>query len=611
MKSSEPQVLIIDNATTCAMRVKTLINMHEANALLVHWSDWDYFVERSNLDLNPCLLIFEQSIPQYLMERVIELLPNTPLFLLLTDKSNEPDWLQPQPINPLPSNLTDFEVLALLEPYWSEERNINLPAVLILDNANESSFYIHQQLSEAGIPCQLANRLNPSVLEHTDMLVVNIEDFSKRKNQITKLKKTNSELGVICYGKESSIVNLEFVQFAVLHHLDLVLTHEQLTKRWLIQFYRVWRKRAEEKEAHLIAKKFETSLTRLLEKSLVMRVLFENSMDGVVCFDEQGQILKCNKGFSELLGVQLNKVKQENLFNWFAPQSKSDLRLATEERQFVQQQVLELQVKHQQNIMIPVSVSINKVNVQGDFVFVAVLRNNTSYHLQKKLLVQKNVQLDHKSKQLKQRNKFVENQTIIKERKRNAFSLKVLDFISNTALPQADIEKKLSNIQTYFQLKLGQQEKVKTLESLKLHVGSTIEKFEDMLTSREIVISLAELRDVHIHINKEHLDKLLFELFDNCIRYSMKGSSIQVSSYLDDEVTKLAIADTGIGMLEQNKAMLLDMEEANLHCKTGLHTGLPLIKALAEYNDCEIVIEDSYNNMQTTGSKFTLCIPTV
>jgi signal transduction histidine kinase len=91
----------------------------------------------------------------------------------------------------------------------------------------------------------------------------------------------------------------------------------------------------------------------------------------------------------------------------------------------------------------------------------------------------------------------------------------------------------------------------------------------------------------------------------------MKGSSIQVSSYLDDEVTKLAIADTGIGMLEQNKAMLLDMEEANLHCKTGLHTGLPLIKALAEYNDCEIVIEDSYNNMQTTGSKFTLCIPTV
>lgn len=609
MKLSEPLVLIIDNATTCSMRIKTLINMHEARAKLVHWSDWDFFAEHQEQDLEPCLVIFEQSIPQYLMERVIELLPNTPLFLLLTDKSKEADWLLPHPINPLPSNLTDFEVLALLEPYWSEERNINLPSVLILDNANESSFFIHQQLSEAGIPCQLANRLNPSLLEQTDMLIVNIEDFSKRKNQIIKLKKANSEVGVICYGKESSLISLDFVQFAILHHLDLVLTHEQLTKRWLSQFYRVWRKRAEEKDAHLVANKFASALTKLLEKTLVMQVLFETSMDGVICFDPKGQVLKVNNGFCELLGMKLETVASGNLFSWFSPQSRADLKRAITDQQFVQQQVIELQLKHQQNIMIPVSVSINKVNAQGRFVFVAVLRNNTSHHLQKKLLVQKNVQLDHKSKQLKQRNQFVENQTIIKERKRNAFSLKVLDFISSTSLPQDQVDKKLHNIQTYFQLKLGQQEKVKVATNLKQRLDSIKDKFQEVLNSRNIVMSLTDVEDTDVLINAEHLDKLLFELLDNCVRYSMKGSSIHVSSYVDDDSVKLTIADTGIGMLEQNKAMLLDMEEANAHCKSGLHTGLPLVKALADYNDCEIIITDSYDNMQSTGSKFSISFP--
>jgi len=298
MNDSKKQVLIVDNATTCAMRIKTLVNIHGAIAKIIHWSDWEHFLQQSS-DLQPCLVVVEETVPRYVIESIVEHLPTPPFFLLINTHSKVKDWGLNKPINPLLSSLSNFEIIALLEPYWSEEKSISLPSVLILDDNPTTSFKINEDLSEANIPCRVSNRIESAYLNDIDMLLVNMSELDKRQRQIVKVKGANPSVGVITYCESSNIADIKFVQFALNHQLDLALTIEQLNGAWVAEFYRVWRQKAESRDRQLVAEQVESSLDKLLEKSLVMQVLFANSMDGVVSFTEDGQILRFNNGFCE------------------------------------------------------------------------------------------------------------------------------------------------------------------------------------------------------------------------------------------------------------------------------------------------------------------------
>ena len=603
------QVLIIDNATTCAMRIKTLVNIHGASAKLVHWTDWDYF-EQHEANLSPCLVIIEESIPQYLVEKIVHVLPLTPLFLLMNNRVKQKKWSLNKPISPLSSSLSNFELMAILEPYWSEEKNINLSSVLILDETNEISIAIQQTLSGAGITCLIMNRLNTPAIANLDMLMVNVTELTKRKKQIEKVRKENPSVGVICFGEKNVLTSLQFVQYAMRVHLDLALTYQQLNKKWLNQFYQVWREKAEYKDKQLVAKQVETSLDRLLEKSLVMHVLFANSMDGVVCFDASGNILKYNNGYSELLGVTFDAVQQGSVYDWLTPQSKTYLKQAVNNEHLVQQQVLDLQVRHEHNVMIPVSAALNKINFHGNFVFVAVMRNNTNQHLQTKILVQKNAQLDHRSKQLAIHSEVTEKQMLLNDRKQSAFMLSMMETLLDKRLSESQLTAKLKNLKQYFQLQLGQQDQIAQNLCLKTMLEQIVENSQSSLDFSQIKVIADVNPEIKVRFNAEHLDQLFTELFNNSIGNSVKGSAIeiQVGSKSEDKV-EILYTNTGMGILDHNQKMMFDLAEANINCTGKLHTGLPLVKALIEFNHGHIQVNNWFQQNQVTGVQFVLTMP--
>ncbi|NVK25802.1 MAG: PAS domain S-box protein [Gammaproteobacteria bacterium] len=603
-------VLIIDNATTCSMRLKVLIQIHGVMASIVHWSDWEEDAPRF-LDKPNCLVVIEQSVPKFVVQSVASKLPNLPFFLLFNGKDSQPKWHIEKQVNPLSSSLSNFELISLLEPFWAEEKAIHLPATLILDESPEVSFNISQTLADANIPCQISNDINVSTIADVDLVMVNVGDYIERTQQLEKIVSVLPNVGIIAYGTRAQLTDLEFVQFALRHKITEIITFEQLQNNWLNKFYRAWRASAEQADTALVNEHIQSSLDHLLEKNLVLKVLFETALDGVVCFDIDGQMSRMNTGFTELIGSSVEKLIGANLFKRLSHQSRVELSQILQRKQLIQQQVVDLQLVHEHNVLIAVSASINKINFQDQSVFVAVMRNNTNQQLNAKLLLQKNVQLEHQAKRAEQKNRQLIEKSRSVERNKNAF---MVDFSKYLALnlPQqpSDMQRKVHNIETYFSIEAGQESNKATSFLLSDVLKAQLEELSALLNSSNIAVKLSVMDFQKIRFGKQHLERVLSEVLTNAIKYSPQGGVIQIKQFINSSKhIELEISDTGEGILDHQQSLLFDLYEANLPGTLDIHTGLPLAKKLLQLHNSDIRIENNVADGRVIGTSFILTLP--
>ncbi len=607
MVASKKQVLIIDNATTCAMRIKTLVNIYGGFAQILHWSDWQHFLQKPDR-LIPCLIVVEESVPLSVIDSVLDTFSEFPLFLLINHNSEPELWTFNHPVTPILSSLSNLELVSLLQPYWREDSVIALPNVLVLDDQPNLSYRLSQNLSAANIPCRIADDITNICLNEVDMVLVNVTDLTKRAEQITRLKSANSTVGVIAYGAEPSLTNFDFVQFSLRQKLDLALSLEQLEGTWLASFYQVWHDKAQDREQQHLTEQVASSLANLLEKSLVMQVLFASSMDGVVSFSQQGDILKLNNGFCELVGEVKTQVLQTNIFAWLSLQSRQELQQLLSSEHLVQQQVLELQLQHKHHINIPVSVAINKINVHGTFVYVAVMRNNTSLQLQHKLLIQKNAQLEHRARELKRQLQVSADLNRINERKRHAFMLDLSNYTLNQGESlSSQIKAKINNLSQYYQVRLRRQQSTPKPIYVSQILNQLLAEYAEVLSAKALNVELEISKFLQVLFDPEQIAQVFNELLSNAIHFSHRNSTITIShSLLSSTFVEVSISDRGAGILEHKQIQLFDLYEANSSGNEHLSTGLPLVKALIQANGGEIYVDNHYLDGEVIGAVFKL-----
>ena len=609
MPRAVKNVLIVDNATTCAMRIKILVNIHGAKANVVHWTDWQE-VAVKYAEQPPCLVIIEETVPNFVAEMVVEQLSLLPFFLLFNSNKKQKTWTLNKQVNPLSSSLSNFELMTLLEPYWAEEKAINLPSVLILDDAVDSSYKITQELSDANIPCRIVDRVSLATIKDVDMVLVNVACSDKRVKQLIKIKEAYPLIGILAYGEVEQLSQYEFIKFALKYNIsDLFLSSELDNSKWLAKFYAAWSKRAELKDQQLVSERVQTSLDTLLEKSLVMEVLFANSLDGLVAFKEDGSILKCNDGFSELLGYVKEQVSSANIYRLLSLQTRSQLQDLLESEHLIQQQVLDLQLKHQHNVLIPVSCAINRINFHGLFVYVAVMRNNTNQQLQQKILVQKNVQLEHRVREISRQREICTEMSRKSTRKKNAFMISFTDFLSKSDSNKVHINK-INNVNLYLKVESGQESCHPKPIHLKPLVESALAHFHSVIKEADLSFKVSINEKQQVVFCQKHLEKILIELVNNSIQYTLHGGKIDIKlSGLSDQQVELSFADTGIGILEHRQLQLFDLYEVNSHDLGGISTGLPLVKALMQLNRGEVYVDNHSLKGEVIGTVVTLKIP--
>lgn len=609
VKKKNKQVLIVDNATTSAMRLKALIDVHGAEGRLLHWSDID-LIPKATSSKQVCLLVIEETVPTFVVEQVVESFASVPLFLLFSG-DRIVNWNIEKAINPLSMSLSNYELMAMLEPYWVEEKAINLPEVLLLDSQSQSAYLCSKLLFSTNINSAVSDDVVDVHLNEFDMLLANISDNPNRIQQIVKAKRANPYLGVLLYGDEKDFCGFEFIQDANLVGIDDVIAVDKIDQELLPRFNRVWRKVAEFRDDQLVLTQNQHNMEQLLEQSLVLKVLFAGSIDGIVAFNSSGDIRRVNDSFSELLGYELEFMSTHNFYSCLNPASKQTLHDVLHGDYLQQQQVIDLKLVHKHRVEIPVSAAINRINFHGEYIFVAVTRNVSAQYLQEQILLKKNAQLEHQVKECK-KNQDINDEMVRKgQRARSAFLAKMSRLAaSNLSDTGEQWHKKLKNIDTMMRCEANSLALEQTQVDVRSIVDRVMNRFTEPAESQGVHFCLEEPEWLCVtKFDQTHLDMMLEEIIDNAIRYNLPRGEVRAYFEQIEGRLLLNICDTGVGVLDFKHQQIVDLYQANLADDDNLYTGLPLATALMEYNGGKIYCDNYISDNKVCGTRIILEFP--
>lgn len=145
--------------------------------------------------------------------------------------------------------------------------------------------------------------------------------------------------------------------------------------------------------------------------------------------------------------------------------------------------------------------------------------------------------------------------------------------------------------------------------SLKQTIDEIVKTLAPLSSKKDQSLETSHIGDVVIQADKGKLKQILLNLIGNAIKFTPSGGSINISSYLKDEMANIQIKDTGIGISPEDQKKLfepfkqLDSNLSREHTGTGL--GLSLVKKLVELHNGTVSVESETEK----GSTFTVSLP--
>ena len=126
---------------------------------------------------------------------------------------------------------------------------------------------------------------------------------------------------------------------------------------------------------------------------------------------------------------------------------------------------------------------------------------------------------------------------------------------------------------------------------------------------QELIIDTARVTDENIMCDKLRLDQVLLNLVSNAVKYTPKGSCIDISAKREGDLVKIRIADDGEGIKQEDKEKLFDKfyrgSSPIADNKRSLGLGLYLCKTIIEAHGGSITVEDN----EPHGAIFMFTLP--
>lgn len=114
-----------------------------------------------------------------------------------------------------------------------------------------------------------------------------------------------------------------------------------------------------------------------------------------------------------------------------------------------------------------------------------------------------------------------------------------------------------------------------------------------------------------VNFDRLHMTNVLHNLLDNAVKYSRGAPEIRVSLKSSDASVLLSVADRGIGIAREEKALIFKnlyrSHTGNVHDVKGFGIGLFYVKKIVELHGGKITVE----SQQGEGSVFEVLLPAV
>ncbi len=159
---------------------------------------------------------------------------------------------------------------------------------------------------------------------------------------------------------------------------------------------------------------------------------------------------------------------------------------------------------------------------------------------------------------------------------------------------------------------------ISRLESGKIHINREMfdlasllkEAEEESLTTiNSHIVIFAPMESVIINADRNKIGQVIHNLISNAVKYSPKGSTIQVSCTSDHEFAYVNVKDNGKGIEPKDADHIFDryyrVENDNMHSISGFGIGLYLCSEIINHHKGKISVESEIGK----GSDFAFSLP--
>ncbi|MFD0615986.1 sensor histidine kinase [Paenibacillus sp. GCM10027629] len=150
-----------------------------------------------------------------------------------------------------------------------------------------------------------------------------------------------------------------------------------------------------------------------------------------------------------------------------------------------------------------------------------------------------------------------------------------------------------------------------TMKQDKVNLGRTVQGAIRQLWRQDMNISLKETLDPYVYVlgDEEQLRQVAIILFENAIRYTPAGGSIEIRVGKRKEEVFFAVADSGIGIPEGDQDKIFDrfyrVDKARSRETGGTGLGLSIAKELVQKHGGKITVTSTLGR----GSTFRVALP--
>ncbi len=178
--------------------------------------------------------------------------------------------------------------------------------------------------------------------------------------------------------------------------------------------------------------------------------------------------------------------------------------------------------------------------------------------------------------------------------------------IERSQLRLEQMQKLVTDLLDMTRIESGQR--VRELVDLDVREAAerAIELIENQARARGITVTLECAPSLHMKGDRAELDMILNNLISNAVKYNRENGTVDVRLTEGDGETRIAVADTGIGMTDKEREKLFDEFVRIKNEKTvnvlGSGLGLSIVKRLAELNNGHVEVASEPD----VGTTFTV-----
>lgn len=126
-----------------------------------------------------------------------------------------------------------------------------------------------------------------------------------------------------------------------------------------------------------------------------------------------------------------------------------------------------------------------------------------------------------------------------------------------------------------------------------------------------IVINVEGQKGCIVKANKQMMEELVYNLCDNGIRYNNPGGTVTISVLNEDNNVILKVADTGIGISEENQQRIFErffrVDKSRSKSKGGTGLGLAIVKHIVSAYDANLSIKSKEGEGTVIKIVFNKC----